>query len=377
MVNEGQAAGVAPIAQVPPLPVADIGPQPPEPLAKGADEKFCHECGAVIRARAEICPACGVRQPTEREAPGRFEGEPHRGTAILVMGVLSLFVFPLPFGLIAWLWANEDLRKMRNGLMDPEGRGTTQAGKICGMISTILSLSGCCCLLGWFLIPLLWLGLAGSRVYELEKQMKLSHSDSPPAVEIEPAKIPVLDATAATGRPGNQVGAAEDEPAKKWERELEDEKIGKGVAEVIQAPPTRQAQIIKELRDGKGVVYTLALANVIPNLNDDAKKQARETLVERLTHTTPATLDAKLRDPHPEIRRAAALACARKDDKTHIPRLIQTLRDREQAVGTAAREALKALSGGEDFGPPPGAGYAEQQKAVADWVDWWKSQPQK
>jgi hypothetical protein len=45
-------------------------------------------------------------------------------------------------------------------------------------------------------------------------------------------------------------------------------------------------------------------------------------------------------------------------------------------VGAAVKEALKALSG-EDFGPPPGAGYAERQKAVADWVAWWKSQPQK
>jgi TM2 domain-containing membrane protein YozV len=32
------------------------------PIRKGADEKFCFECGAVIRARAEICPKCGVRQ---------------------------------------------------------------------------------------------------------------------------------------------------------------------------------------------------------------------------------------------------------------------------------------------------------------------------
>src|SRR5262245_4380542 len=30
---------------------------------KGANEKYCHECGEVIRARAEICPKCGVRQP--------------------------------------------------------------------------------------------------------------------------------------------------------------------------------------------------------------------------------------------------------------------------------------------------------------------------
>lgn len=29
---------------------------------KGIDEKFCSECGEVIRAKAEICPLCGVRQ---------------------------------------------------------------------------------------------------------------------------------------------------------------------------------------------------------------------------------------------------------------------------------------------------------------------------
>jgi TM2 domain-containing membrane protein YozV/ribosomal protein L40E len=29
---------------------------------KGLDEKFCSECGAIIKAKAEICPKCGVRQ---------------------------------------------------------------------------------------------------------------------------------------------------------------------------------------------------------------------------------------------------------------------------------------------------------------------------
>lgn len=32
-----------------------------EPV-KASDEKFCSECGALIKARAEICPKCGVRQ---------------------------------------------------------------------------------------------------------------------------------------------------------------------------------------------------------------------------------------------------------------------------------------------------------------------------
>jgi len=31
--------------------------------AKTAEEKYCHECGEIIRAKAEICPKCGVRQP--------------------------------------------------------------------------------------------------------------------------------------------------------------------------------------------------------------------------------------------------------------------------------------------------------------------------
>lgn len=29
---------------------------------KGPDEKYCSECAAVISAKAEICPKCGVRQ---------------------------------------------------------------------------------------------------------------------------------------------------------------------------------------------------------------------------------------------------------------------------------------------------------------------------
>jgi hypothetical protein len=79
-------------------------------------------------------PAAGGYAPVQQ-----FDGEPPRGTAILVMGVLSLFVLPLPLGLIAWLWANEDLKKMDAGVMDPEGRGSTQAGKVFGMISVILA----------------------------------------------------------------------------------------------------------------------------------------------------------------------------------------------------------------------------------------------
>ena len=33
---------------------------------KNADEKFCSECASTIKAKAEICPKCGVRQMTQQ-----------------------------------------------------------------------------------------------------------------------------------------------------------------------------------------------------------------------------------------------------------------------------------------------------------------------
>ena len=57
-----------------------------ESLQKGAMEKFCHECGAVIRTSAEICPKCGVRQLTSPIANPR-----NRVTAALFAILLGGF----------------------------------------------------------------------------------------------------------------------------------------------------------------------------------------------------------------------------------------------------------------------------------------------
>ena len=66
---------------------------------------------------------------------------PHRGTLILVLGILGL-VCCFICGIIAWVMGNGDLREIDAGRMDPSGRGLTQAGKICGMIGTILWIIG-------------------------------------------------------------------------------------------------------------------------------------------------------------------------------------------------------------------------------------------
>jgi hypothetical protein len=70
----------------------------------------------------------------------RHDYEPHRGTLILVLGILSFFVAGPILGPIAWIMGNNDMEAIRSGRMDPEGEGATNAGRICGMVSTIISI---------------------------------------------------------------------------------------------------------------------------------------------------------------------------------------------------------------------------------------------
>lgn len=63
--------------------------------------------------------------------------KPHRGTLILVFGVLGLVTCQI-FGIVAWVMGNNDLREMDAGIMDPTGRENTSAGRICGIISTVI-----------------------------------------------------------------------------------------------------------------------------------------------------------------------------------------------------------------------------------------------
>ncbi|HJW08638.1 MAG TPA: DUF4190 domain-containing protein [Holophagaceae bacterium] len=64
--------------------------------------------------------------------------KPHRGTMILVLGILSLVCCGIFTAIPAWIMGNGDLKEMAEGRMDPSGEGMTKAGKICGMIGVIL-----------------------------------------------------------------------------------------------------------------------------------------------------------------------------------------------------------------------------------------------
>ena len=75
----------------------------------------------------------------------------HRGTLILVLGILSLILCQ-PLGIAPWLMGNGDLAAMDAGTMDPEGRGLTQAGKICGIVSIVI------CVISLILAAIMLLG---------------------------------------------------------------------------------------------------------------------------------------------------------------------------------------------------------------------------
>ena len=76
---------------------------------------------------------------------------PHRGVLVLVLGILGI-VLCFICGIVAWIMGNGDLRQMDAGLMDPTGRGLTQAGKICGIIAVALAAIG---LVIWGIIMIL------------------------------------------------------------------------------------------------------------------------------------------------------------------------------------------------------------------------------
>jgi hypothetical protein len=131
----------------------------------------CPRCGETFTAPASAAftptpAAIPVGEPTvesdhieEDDRPwehdtrvhqGRLDAEPHRGTLILTLGIISVAsvgaivcwglgsLVGLPLGIAAWVMGHKDLKKIRANQMDREGEGSTTAGRILGIIGTIL-----------------------------------------------------------------------------------------------------------------------------------------------------------------------------------------------------------------------------------------------
>jgi hypothetical protein len=132
-------------------------------------------------------------------------------------------------------------------------------------------------------------------------------------------------------------------------------------------------KLLAQARDAKGSTNTRALMLTATNTTGDRKKQAREALAERLARMTPATLRAMMKEEQAELRRAAALACAMKDDRAHVPDLIELITDPNDSVVLAAKAGLKSLTG-KDFGPAAGAPAGQKALAATAWKEWSEKQ---
>jgi hypothetical protein len=66
--------------------------------------------------------------------------KPHRGVLILVLGICGFFCIIV--AVVALIMGGKDLKEMDAGVMDPSGRGLTQAGRILGLVFTVLGAIG-------------------------------------------------------------------------------------------------------------------------------------------------------------------------------------------------------------------------------------------
>lgn len=67
----------------------------------------------------------------------QYYQEDSQATTVLVLGILSLVLCQV-LGPFAWVMGNKELAAIDAGKRPPQNRGTAQAGKVLGIIGTVL-----------------------------------------------------------------------------------------------------------------------------------------------------------------------------------------------------------------------------------------------
>jgi hypothetical protein len=158
VASEGAGAAESP----PPLPPTE-GREAPSGRRPRDDEGYREEAPAPRRSsRRELDRDDDFDDEyDDRPRRRRRDYAPHRGTLILVLGILSLVGCGIFTGIPAWIMGSGDLKQIRAGQMDPEGEQLTNIGRILGMISCILS--GVVLLIYCFIFMIAIIGGAAGR----------------------------------------------------------------------------------------------------------------------------------------------------------------------------------------------------------------------
>jgi hypothetical protein len=187
----GRPAGMAPPA---PPPSDSNGPlSSPDTDARRSEFRRCPYCDERINIDSRRCRFCGeaIDERDDRDLERRFgvrrDCEPHRGTLVLVLGIVSIVTntlglpLGLPIGLPAWIMGHRDLKKIERGEMDPNGKGATQAGYICGIIGSIMGA-----------LILLFCGAYLAFIAIMIPTMNKAQKTNPPGVQqpVQPQKNP-------------------------------------------------------------------------------------------------------------------------------------------------------------------------------------------
>ncbi len=82
-----------------------------------------------------------MSQPPQFPSESGAYPEASQATTILVLGILGVVVCQF-LGPVAWVMGNNELQAIDAGRRNPENRGTANAGRILGIVGTVLMLIG-------------------------------------------------------------------------------------------------------------------------------------------------------------------------------------------------------------------------------------------
>ena len=82
-----------------------------------------------------------MSQPPQFPSESGSYPEASQATTVLVLGIISIVLCQL-LGPVAWVMGNNELTAIDAGRRAPENRGTANAGRILGIISTVLMAIG-------------------------------------------------------------------------------------------------------------------------------------------------------------------------------------------------------------------------------------------